>query len=375
MSALMFWNAVTKSAGITTLSFYLIFLPLTLATLSQSAFLLLSLFLTIQSIIHATLLLTLPTFTFSSGRTLSLPSLLPFAQIPALPALLILVFNIFSALATPNSYVHTIAAWWGVFLRYSSPIMAGLEALASLIVIQSAGIASKELAGVSEGYQFGLLIASASAYVAAAAWFFISFADAASTPMTAMLFGCALTSLLFLTGIGFNLRRTNVVESSGVALILSYNIWQCTDDSFGAGYNWTNIGSQYTPLVENLIPHMETMFKFITQALPRPLIAALLFRLAILQMASRIVAKMGDDGWEEDDASNGWEGRPSSHLTNLILTYRQTIFITVYSHLLLIDHNVDVYWRWANVFFILLMWSIELLVWGTDDEDTHWKMD
>ena len=55
---------------------------------------------------------------------------------------------------------------------------------------------------------------------------------------------------------------------------------------------------------------METMFKFITQALPRPLIAALLFRLAILQMASRIVAKMGDDGWEEDDASVGWEGRP-----------------------------------------------------------------
>jgi hypothetical protein len=69
--------------------------------------------------------------------------------------------------------------------------------------------------------------------------------DAASTPMTAMLFGCALTSLLFLTGIGFNMRRTNVVESSGVALFLAYNIWQCTDDSFGADYyNWSGLGSQ-----------------------------------------------------------------------------------------------------------------------------------
>lgn len=253
--------------------------------------------------------------------------------------------------------------------------MAGLEALASLIVIQSAGIVSKELAGRSEGYQFGLLIASASAYVAASAWVVLSFVDAASTPMTAMLFGCALTSLFFLTGIGFNMRRTNVVESSGVALILAYNIWQCTDDTRVAEYNWTNLGSQYTPLVENLIPHLETMFKFMTQSLPRPLIAALLFRLVILHLASRIVAKMGDDGWEDDDASVGWEGRPSTSITNLLLTYRQTIFITVYSHLLLIDHNVDVYWRWANVFFTLLMWSVELLVWGTDDEDQHWKVD
>jgi hypothetical protein len=95
----------------------------------------------------------------------------------------------------------------------------------------------------------------------------------------------------------------------------------------------------------------------------------------ILHLASRIVAKMGDDGWDDDDTSVGWEGRPSTSITNLLLTYRQTIFITVYSHLLLIDHNVDVYWRWANVFFTLLMWSVELLVWGTDDEDQHWKVD
>lgn len=64
--------------------------------------------------------------------------------------------------------------------------------------------------------------------------------------------------------------------------------------------------------MENLIPHLETMFKFMTQSLPRPLIAALLFRLVILQLASRIVAKMGDDAWEDDDASVGWEGRPVS---------------------------------------------------------------
>lgn len=204
--------------------------------------------------------------------------------------------------------------------------MAGLEALASLIVIQSAGMASKELAGRSEGYQFGLLIASASAYVAASAWLAISFVDAASTPITAMLFGCALTSLIFLTGIGFAMRRTNVVESSALACFVAYNVWQCTDDTRVTDYNWTNIGSQYAPLVDNLIPHLETMFKFMTQSLPRPLIAALLFRLVILQLASRIVAKMGDDGWENDEGSDGWDGRPVS------LRYCQCHFHANQSH-------------------------------------------
>lgn len=222
----------------------LIFLPLTLATLSQSAFLLLSLFLTVHSILHSSLSLILPTIHFNSGRSLSLPSLLPFLQVPIHPFLLLLCFNLFSSVASASPLILTATSWWGTFLRYSSPVFAGLEGLASLIVIQSAGIASKELAVRSEGYQLGLLVASASAYVGASTWLFLTFSDAASTPITAMLFGVAFASLIFLTGIGFALRRTNVVESSGVALILAYNIWQCTGDSFGADYKWPNITSQ-----------------------------------------------------------------------------------------------------------------------------------
>jgi hypothetical protein len=68
-----------------------------------------------------------------------------------------------------------------------------------------------------------------------------------------------------------------------------------------------------TPLLDNLIPHLETMVKFLTQSLPRPLIAALLFRLVILHLASRIVASMGDDPWDDDDGSVGWENKPVIH--------------------------------------------------------------
>ena len=36
-----------------------------------------------------------------------------------------------------------------------------------------------------------------------------------------------MTAFFFLTIIGFNLRRTNVIESSALALFLAYNLWLC----------------------------------------------------------------------------------------------------------------------------------------------------
>ncbi len=118
---------------------------------------------------------------------------------------------------------------------------------------------------------------------------------------------------------------------------------------------------------------------------------------------------MTEDRWGDDDATIGGgpvciplflnaiqviHGNPqqSSTLATLVLTYRQTIFISVYSHLLrmslpsesrylfspenlVIDHYSDVWWRWTNVFFTLMIWAVELLVWGADDDDQHWKVD
>jgi hypothetical protein len=100
-----------------------------------------------------------------------------------------------------------------------------------------------------------------------------------------------------------------------------------------------------------MIPHLQNALSFVTHTLPRPVLAALIFRLTILHFASRVVAQMTDDRWGDDDATI--EGRPvrippslhagwaidwipqqSSTLTTLVLTYRQTIFISVYSHLL-----------------------------------------
>jgi hypothetical protein len=63
----------------------------------------------------------------------------------------------------------------------------------------------------------------------------------------------------------------------------------------------------------------------------------------------------------------------------MLLTYRQFIFVLVYSHLLrkglcscpfpcfltvsqVLDHSSQIWWRWTNIFFTLVIWSVELLV-------------
>ncbi len=85
--------------------------------------------------------------------------------------------------------------------------------------------------------------------------------------------------------------------------------------------------------------------------LPKPVLIALLYRLTILHLASRIIPTIGVDTWEpEEGADDGWTDCPVSlctgvtqlslrlftdvDATRVLLTYRQLIFITVYSQLL-----------------------------------------
>ena len=95
---------------------------------------------------------------------------------------------------------------------------------------------------------------------------------------------------------------------------------------------------------------MQTLLNFITNTLPKPVLVALLYRLLVLQFASQILPTIGADNWEREYDSD--DGRPVRHnflcaflsllltssqtskLTLLLLTYRQAIFVTVYSHLL-----------------------------------------
>ncbi|KAG8219767.1 hypothetical protein J3R82DRAFT_739 [Butyriboletus roseoflavus] len=359
MNPWILWSALSHTARLSTVLQILLYLPLTLATLSTPAFLLLSLLLSVHSFIHGTLILLWGS------------QLLSVMQVPMHPFLLLVSFNAFSQSVHP--ILATAVSWWGKILTFSGPTYVAMEGLSSLLFAQKVGQVGKELADEAESYQFGILIASAAAYVVAAWWIVVAYPAAATSPLSSTLLGVALTAFLFLTVIGFRLRRTNIVESSMLSLFLAYNIWLCGFDRT----SFSDPASSYAPLLSNILPHLQTLVTFITNTLPKPVLVALFYRLTILQFASRILPTIGADAWESDDSTNdGWDGRPTSMLTRILLTYRQLIFVMVYSHLLLLDPASQIWWRWANVMFTLLLWSVELVVSPDgDDVSTKWKVE
>jgi len=248
-----------------------------------------------------------------------------------------------------------------------------MEGMSSLLVAQKVGQAGKQLVGEGEGYQFVLLIATAVAYVASAWIIVVAYPAAAASPLSSTLLGVALTAFVFLTFIGFALRRTNIIESSGLALFLAYNVWLCGFDQA----SFSDPSSSYAPLLPNIVPHLQTLVNFVTNTLPKPVLVALLYRLAILHFASHILPTIGADSWEsEDGVDDGWDGRPTSILTRILFTYRQLILVMVYSHLLLLDHSSQIWWRWMNIFFTLVIWAVELIVSGDGEDDSpKWKID
>ena len=71
------------------------------------------------------------------------------------------------------------------------------------------------------------------------------------------------------------------------------------------------------PLWDNFLPHMQTLVNFVTNTLPRPLLIALCYRLAVLHFGSQILPTIGADSWDEDaGVDGGWDARPvRSHST------------------------------------------------------------
>jgi hypothetical protein len=198
----------------------LLYLPLTLAVLGQPAFLANSLLLFGHSLIHGTLALLT-----SHSPWLSV------LQTPMHPFLLLLSFNMFSTTNAVSPWVSSAASWWGTVLRFSSPGAIVLEGLSSLLVAQKFGQVGKDLVGTGrEDFQIGLLVLSAAAYVGASYWLVQTYTAVASSPLSSTLLGVALTAFVFLTFIGFAQKKTNVIESSALALVLAYNVWLCGFD-------------------------------------------------------------------------------------------------------------------------------------------------
>lgn len=147
----------------------LIFLPLTLATLSTPAFLLLSLLLSVHSLIHGTMIL------MWGSEALSV------LQVPMHPFLLLVCFNVFSS--SVNPWLATITNLWTTVLKYGGPLFIMMEGLSSLLVAQKLGQEGKKFVGDDEVRQFGVLILTAIGYVTSAWWIAVVSAVSLSTPV------------------------------------------------------------------------------------------------------------------------------------------------------------------------------------------------
>ena len=308
----------------------LIYLPLTLATLSKTAFLLQSLFLTIHSVIHGTLSL------LWGSQALSV------MQMPMHPFLLLLCFNIFSA--SPAPWLVTIADWWGFQLTLSGPVFIVIEGMSSLLVVQKLGQEGKKVVSRGEAYQFALLIATAVSYVISA-WWMVDVGD----PHFWTGFRFNYVPCLVLPSRCFDAPICNTVWSSYYFSLFPDNHWVCgpTNKHHRVVRNctfhclqclalwfWQEVFHRpcifivrrfffrccrinltwifaSAPLLPNLQPHFETLANFVITTLPKPVLMALLYRLTILQLASRILPSIGADSWDSEDGVDGtWSDRP-----------------------------------------------------------------
>jgi len=296
--------------------------------------------------------------------------------------MLLLSFN----LATPvngqiTPWVEMTSWLWGTTLRYSSIIFVVVEGIASLVLVQSWGQEAMRMADRGDLVQFGLLVVAAAGYVASATWIYICFSITASSPASAVLLGVAITCLVFLTLIGFMMRRTNVIESAGLALYLSYNLWLCGAgegaEGPGRSWGWKEGNLQWTegypPLLPHMLPYLNTLLTLLTSTIPKTLLFSLVYRISVLHRASKVLMKITAGPWEDDDS----EMRPSRRVAYALMIYRQTIFVIVYSHLLLLDHSSQVWWRWINIFFTLALWAIELNLTSAEDQvlGKEWKVE
>jgi len=190
----------------------LLFLPLTLSTLSKPAFLLLSLLVFLQSLIHGTL-----QFLWGS-------SLLPALQLPIQPFLLLVCFNLFSQ--SVNPLLLSLASWWGTILTLSSPLFIILESVSSLLVAQKLGQVGRELVGEGEAYQFVLLIASAVAYVVSAWWIVVVSAQSSQHMCPPQLLETGLSSGRHVTPVSYAARG----GADRVPFSHSHRVWVTTNE-------------------------------------------------------------------------------------------------------------------------------------------------
>ncbi|GAA5881504.1 hypothetical protein JCM16303_005681 [Sporobolomyces ruberrimus] len=393
----------------------LLYLPLALDIAGKQCMLALSLLLTLSFGFSATLhLLVRNTRLKPLSTTLSL--LQPFL----VPALLLLTLNLYSTdTALPNSstpstlrdkllytqhhqpspssndlpfsssplllsFLSSAPTNWSKILRTLSPIFVILEGLCTLLCIQKVSRFTQSKIETSRRYsdflRLGVLVASSVVYVGDFWFLFESYGSVPDT-ISATLIGVAVTAILFLSGISFSIEKGNVVETS---LMLAYAVFQifhlsARPQMYSGGILKHVLKASGTnghpPLPPVVLQSLDALSSAVSQtfgagvefvqaassAIPIHVLVGLLYRVAVLYAATRIVLTLKrQKGGYGHDQRKLLDEEPAARVMTIVLTYSRAGLIAVYTHLLLEEHQS--YWAWVNIFTTIFLWGIELRI-------------
>nr|ODN87043.1 hypothetical protein L203_03817 [Cryptococcus depauperatus CBS 7841]ODO01306.1 hypothetical protein L204_02034 [Cryptococcus depauperatus CBS 7855] len=411
-------NFLSFIQGMATFAQILLALPMALDLLGPPSFLLLSFLFAIHHFLYSTLRLCLKNtpvapliyiLSFLSPLVSSMLTLVTiyFYLSPPSPASSTSIFPSFS-----HWLVNVLPFAYAQILRWVSPLFTLLEGISTLLVIQVAGRVGKGWADEEdkdEGLEWRsvvALMAAALVYCAGLAGVVKVFPLSSTSALPAFFLGSALTSVLFLSLIGFSLKRTNVLETSLVFVYVVYSAWlsgiEGEMESRTFGFSWfpspsplrqpSSLPPIDKPSISSLISYslhsLFPSFMTVLRTLPPHLLLSLIYRITVLHMAARIVPilRRASMGWDEriEGKEGFWDGRTlgdepaNMRLTTIFLSYRRAILIAVYTHLLLLDGGSQTWWRWINIALLLSVWSLELLLDAEgDDTDSvaRWKVE
>ncbi|KAK4684740.1 hypothetical protein P7C73_g5424, partial [Tremellales sp. Uapishka_1] len=409
-------DVVTFVGGMATFSQILIALPMALDLLGPPSFLLLSLIFTIHHSLYSTLRLFL-----KNTPLAPLISLLAFLSPFITPSLILLTlyYHLHPPTASPPTsllpspahlLVNVLPYVYASILRWVSPLFILLEGISTLLVVQMFGRVGKGWADEEdkeEGIEWrslGGLVVAALVYCAGLAGVVKTFPSSSTSSFPAFLLGTALTSVLFLSFIGFALRRTNVLETSLVFVYVVYSAWLSGIEAamephrFGTGWltsDWAVAKSvsetSVISLAERAVRGLVDNVWGVSSTLPPHVLLSLIYRILVLHLAAKIVPiiRKSSTGWDDGMSASDnqvepgfWDGRTlgeepaNMRVTTIVLSYRRAILICVYTHLLLLDAGSQTWWRWINIALFLSVWSLELLLDAEGEEGeaiARWK--
>ncbi|SCZ87522.1 BZ3500_MvSof-1268-A1-R1_Chr2-2g04988 [Microbotryum saponariae] len=339
----------------------------------------------------------------TSFRPLS--TLLSAIVVPLLiPALLLLSLNLYSSdrptLPKNNileplwSILRLTPSWWEKLLGASSPIFTVMEGIATLLCIQAVSRFSLRRIAASrtpDVLQLFILVLAALVYVIAAYFLWHSYASVVDR-FNATLIGVEITSILFLSGIGFALQKGTVIETS---LVMAYAVFQifhlANRPAMYSGGLLRDVlqtpGSNgHPPLPPVVLKSLDRISTLATQtfgagvefiiaassALPLPVLVGLFYRVTVLYAASRIILalKRKNEGYE--DTRKLSEEDPFPRFMTIVVTYSRLVLIAVYTHLLISSSSTSAQhhatlWRWTNVFLTTGLWALELMIGKAED--------